>query len=65
MPTLNDLQRNQPKPPLAEILHQDGEELIADIRGNLSPSQVVERKLAARAEFDVRELRSSSPFKPR
>jgi hypothetical protein len=60
MPTLTDLQRRQsllPRPQQVMTL-QVGEELVADTRALLTPSQLVERKLAARNYSD---LRTSAP----
>jgi hypothetical protein len=60
MPTLTELQRRQsllPRPQQVMTM-QVGEEIVADTRAMLTPSQLVERKLAARNYSD---LRSSTP----
>lgn len=46
MPTLIELQRQQ-APTKSQSTPHSGEELVADRRAGLRPSQVVDRKLAA------------------
>jgi hypothetical protein len=64
MPTLTDLRRDtvshaQPGQPTI-----GGEELIADTRASLRPSQLVERKLQARSLSDFGR-RPAESFRPR
>jgi hypothetical protein len=58
MPTLMDLQHRQPSRPTSQPRPLMGEELVTDSRATLTPSQLVERKLAARnvSEFQRQAL---------
>jgi hypothetical protein len=58
MPTLMELQHRQPMRPLSPSRPLMGEELVADSRATLTPSQFVERKLAARG---VSEFQRQAP----
>jgi hypothetical protein len=69
MPTFIDLQRKRPMPTkedlaLQELATQYGEEVIADSRAGLTPSQQVDRKLASRASYDAVNYRAA-PVRPR
>lgn len=69
MPTFIDLQRKRPMPTkqdlaLQEMALQFGEEVIADSRAGLTPSQQVERKLASRASYET-ALDRAAPARPR
>lgn len=69
MPTLIELQNNKPahaaRQDLAPFsLTQFSEEVIADSRANLRPSQLVERKLESRTLSDTSTGRSSI-YRPR
>lgn len=58
MPTLTELQRQRSNFAIRKELQVYGEEVIADWRGSLSPSQLVDRKLEARTASDESPSRS-------
>lgn len=57
MPTLTDLQRSRPNLPSRQELMICGEEVIADSRARLTPSQRVDQKLEARIIQNVAQSR--------
>jgi hypothetical protein len=57
MPTLTDLQRSRPSFPSRQEILICGEEVIADSRARLTPSQRVEQKLEARIVHNVAQSR--------
>lgn len=64
MPTLSELQNERPGHFTRQDLTQFSEEVIADSRANLRPSQLVERKLESRTLSDTSTSRSSI-YRPR
>lgn len=63
MPTLTELQRQQPNYLSRQESQVFGEEVIADSRASLTPSQLVDRKLEARTfhESERPQLKSPRP----
>ncbi len=61
MPTLTDLQRNQPNFLSRQELQVYGEEVITDSRAYLTPSQLVDRKLEARTFQEVDRPQPRNP----
>jgi len=61
MPTLTELQRSNPFRPLRDDAAFQTEELIADSRATLSPSQLVDRKLEARVLPEFNRQRTDLP----
>jgi hypothetical protein len=59
MPTLSELQRNRPSFPSRTEMLACGEEVIADSRARLTPSQRVEQKLEARIIQAIAQSRLS------
>jgi hypothetical protein len=64
MPTLMELQHRLPARPLSLARPESGEEMVADSRATLTPSQLVERKLAARGVNQF-QRQAPSAFRPR
>jgi len=61
MPTLTELQRSRPSLPSRQELLTCGEEVIADARARLTPSQRVDQKLEARVIQNVAQSRFNGP----
>lgn len=57
MPTFVELQRQRPNLPTSQDLQVYGEEVIADSRAGLTPSQLVDRKLESRTASELPQPR--------
>ena len=64
MPTLTELQRKRPSFPTRTDLSVGDEEVIADSRARLTPSQRVDLKLEARIIHNVAQARLNA-IRPR